>query len=327
MSNMVEVANPKVADLIEESIRNQSANGESLLESIPEGKQEEIPASSELSQVETEICEEPWENFEPNEDYFYESEDYPLPTEMEYSAKYLDKWDSNPKRMKEELRRKKIDKHEKINDHYVRSYNHHKKLAQDSFLSKYFDQIKSARSCKRPNVYVPTPTYTNTSQSTTERVSKNSYKGGKTKTKEPHPPRNERSHNHPRSYQTEDEMRRVLNAEAQQFAAALGISVQQYVDMQTRDLTPEDYELLLTLDSKLKPKTVSNNLVDSFPTKKIEKVEDVHQCMVCLMELEIGDIVKVLPKCGHSFHPDCISQWLTKSSVNCPIDGLPVEIK
>jgi len=196
-------------------------------------------------------------------------------------------------------------------------------------LDKYFDDIKSTRASKRPVVHIPPPTYNynNYNYEPTPTSSK-SYKGGKLKTQTSHPNSKTRnSHNHPHNFQTEDEMRRVLNAEAQQFAAILGITVQQYVDMQTRDLTPEDYELLLTLDSKVKPKTVSSSAVNSFASKQIEKAEDVHQCMICLMELEIGDTVKVLPKCGHSFHPDCISQWLTKSSVNCPIDGLPVESK
>ncbi|RRT57913.1 hypothetical protein B296_00028212 [Ensete ventricosum] len=41
-------------------------------------------------------------------------------------------------------------------------------------------------------------------------------------------------------------------------------------------------------------------------------------CVVCLGEFEEKERVKVIPRCGHVFHPSCIDAWLV-SSGSCPI--------
>lgn len=83
----------------------------------------------------------------------------------------------------------------------------------------------------------------------------------------------------------------------------------------------------------MKPKTLNEQIVHDFPTSKVAELGET--CRVCLTgvlfhynkhllsEYDIGDLVKTLP-CGHHFHANCINTWLTSSSVNCPIDGLPV---
>jgi hypothetical protein len=42
------------------------------------------------------------------------------------------------------------------------------------------------------------------------------------------------------------------------------------------------------------------------------------ECVVCLEELEEGDVVRVLPACRHFFHASCIDAWLRKRST-CPV--------
>lgn len=42
------------------------------------------------------------------------------------------------------------------------------------------------------------------------------------------------------------------------------------------------------------------------------------QCSICLGGLVDGDKVKVLPKCCHVFHPECIDMWLSSHS-SCPL--------
>ncbi|KAL5752495.1 hypothetical protein ACOSQ2_023002 [Xanthoceras sorbifolium] len=42
-------------------------------------------------------------------------------------------------------------------------------------------------------------------------------------------------------------------------------------------------------------------------------------CTICLDEYVQEDIVRVLPRCRHMFHKDCIDQWLLKRSFRCPI--------
>ena len=46
-------------------------------------------------------------------------------------------------------------------------------------------------------------------------------------------------------------------------------------------------------------------------------------CSICFEPYEVGQRRKFLP-CGHAFHETCIRTWLTESSQNCPLDGLPV---
>jgi Ring finger domain len=41
-------------------------------------------------------------------------------------------------------------------------------------------------------------------------------------------------------------------------------------------------------------------------------------CSVCLGDFEDGDLVRLLPKCGHAFHVPCIDTWL-RAHVNCPV--------
>ncbi|KAH7852620.1 hypothetical protein Vadar_027075 [Vaccinium darrowii] len=42
------------------------------------------------------------------------------------------------------------------------------------------------------------------------------------------------------------------------------------------------------------------------------------ECVVCLSKFEDVDILRLLPKCKHAFHIDCIDQWLEKHS-SCPL--------
>lgn len=41
-------------------------------------------------------------------------------------------------------------------------------------------------------------------------------------------------------------------------------------------------------------------------------------CSVCLGEVIDGEIVRLLPKCGHVFHVDCVDTWL-RCNVSCPL--------
>ncbi|XP_057971313.1 RING-H2 finger protein ATL74-like [Malania oleifera] len=45
---------------------------------------------------------------------------------------------------------------------------------------------------------------------------------------------------------------------------------------------------------------------------------DPESCTICLTEFARGDVVRVLPNCKHTFHKDCIDQWLPSRSSRCP---------
>ena len=59
-----------------------------------------------------------------------------------------------------------------------------------------------------------------------------------------------------------------------------------------------------------------------------EKVQDLLQpevyttctmCSICIDEFEDGETIRVLPKCHHGFHFDCIKPWLTERQSCCPL--------
>lgn len=41
-------------------------------------------------------------------------------------------------------------------------------------------------------------------------------------------------------------------------------------------------------------------------------------CVICLAEFEKGEKVRVLPRCKHVYHVECIDQWLLRA-LHCPI--------
>lgn len=96
------------------------------------------------------------------------------------------------------------------------------------------------------------------------------------------------------------------------------------MDLQHRELTPEDYDMLLRLDeARVKPKTMSVDKLSAFKTETVESNDELEVCPICMDLYEKGQIKKYLP-CQHAFHVDCIDSWLKNSSMNCPIDNLPI---
>lgn len=65
-------------------------------------------------------------------------------------------------------------------------------------------------------------------------------------------------------------------------------------------------------------------VIQTFPTLeysevKIHKIgkEDL-ECAVCLCEFEDTETLRLIPKCDHVFHPECIDEWLS-SHTTCPV--------
>ncbi|XP_064947698.1 RING-H2 finger protein ATL5-like [Musa acuminata AAA Group] len=52
--------------------------------------------------------------------------------------------------------------------------------------------------------------------------------------------------------------------------------------------------------------------------------EDVVECAVCLNELEEGEKMRALPRCGHCFHMECVDMWFHSHST-CPLCRTAVE--
>lgn len=98
------------------------------------------------------------------------------------------------------------------------------------------------------------------------------------------------------------------------------VSVRSLLDLQNRELTPEDYELLLMLDETVEKKKVSKDTFKSFDSATLTADLPV-DCPICMSPMSTGEKVTTLP-CSHQYHTPCIEQWLTMSSPNCPLDGL-----
>ncbi|KAG0497530.1 hypothetical protein HPP92_002221 [Vanilla planifolia] len=65
-------------------------------------------------------------------------------------------------------------------------------------------------------------------------------------------------------------------------------------------------------------------LLDTFPPmvysgeKKHKQGKEPLECAVCLCEFEEDDVLRLLPRCSHVFHRDCIDIWLA-THVTCPV--------
>ncbi|OIW18653.1 hypothetical protein TanjilG_13405 [Lupinus angustifolius] len=66
---------------------------------------------------------------------------------------------------------------------------------------------------------------------------------------------------------------------------------------------------------------VDQSFIDTLPVfnyKAIIGLEDPFDCAVCLCEFEPEDKLRLLPKCSHAFHMECIDTWLMSHST-CPL--------
>lgn len=65
-------------------------------------------------------------------------------------------------------------------------------------------------------------------------------------------------------------------------------------------------------------------VIATFPTFVYSNVKDLKigkgslECAICLSEFEDDDTLRLLPKCSHVFHSDCIDAWLVSHST-CPV--------
>ncbi|CAN1161367.1 E3 ubiquitin-protein ligase ATL6 [Linum perenne] len=65
-------------------------------------------------------------------------------------------------------------------------------------------------------------------------------------------------------------------------------------------------------------------VIETFPTmiysavKGMKIGKDDLECAVCLNEFEDDETLRLIPKCDHVFHPECIDAWL-ESHTTCPV--------
>ncbi|GAB5359105.1 hypothetical protein AAMO2058_000516000 [Amorphochlora amoebiformis] len=95
------------------------------------------------------------------------------------------------------------------------------------------------------------------------------------------------------------------------------------------DLPKEDVK---TLRAKLRRRGIDmqgcvekKDLVAKF----LESGTSGESCAICVDDYKTGDLLRVMPKCGHLFHITCIDKWLMESAdysrpVSCPMCKTPV---
>ncbi|WMV34972.1 hypothetical protein MTR67_028357 [Solanum verrucosum] len=57
-----------------------------------------------------------------------------------------------------------------------------------------------------------------------------------------------------------------------------------------------------------------------------EEFKDGLECAVCLCDVSEGEMARLLPKCNHGFHVDCIDMWFQSHST-CPLCRNPVMLQ
>ncbi|XP_073059738.1 RING-H2 finger protein ATL57 [Primulina eburnea] len=66
----------------------------------------------------------------------------------------------------------------------------------------------------------------------------------------------------------------------------------------------------------LDPSTVKSLPLFSYDAAATPRLRE--DCPICLSEFRGTESVKMIPNCGHVFHPGCIDTWL-ESQVSCPL--------
>lgn len=101
-----------------------------------------------------------------------------------------------------------------------------------------------------------------------------------------------------------------------------GLLQWQVLELLDRDITPNDYEMLLQLDENLARSTLSAKDVCSLPVAPSWSLLG-ESCAICQLAFSEKDDAKVL-RCEHLFHDECISRWLLERSCSCPLCGMDV---
>lgn len=74
----------------------------------------------------------------------------------------------------------------------------------------------------------------------------------------------------------------------------------------------------------LEPAVINSLPIFVYNSKTKEDRPEGLECAVCLSEFEENEKGRLLPKCNHSFHIECIDMWFHSHST-CPICRAPVE--
>ena len=58
--------------------------------------------------------------------------------------------------------------------------------------------------------------------------------------------------------------------------------------------------------------------IAALPRREMAAGDPPADCAVCIAEVAAGEAARVLPRCGHAFHVECVDMWL-RSHSTCPL--------
>lgn len=91
------------------------------------------------------------------------------------------------------------------------------------------------------------------------------------------------------------------------------------LELMSRDINPNDYELLLQLDSPIK-RGLSDYILSLLPNIEVNEFNisdfEDESCSICLSSFNISDSICQL-RCNHVYHHDCITKWLEDHNSCC----------
>ena len=90
-------------------------------------------------------------------------------------------------------------------------------------------------------------------------------------------------------------------------------------DSQQPNQQNEENNIINELDLRSKDKDL-NTILKFLPVWEVrenKKHENNNNCVICLNDFDIGDIISALP-CCHVFHTECIENWM-KNELSCPV--------
>ncbi|KAL3517689.1 hypothetical protein ACH5RR_020278 [Cinchona calisaya] len=91
--------------------------------------------------------------------------------------------------------------------------------------------------------------------------------------------------------------------------------------------TRQNEDLLMAYSPSLPTRGLDEMLIREIPTFQYNRTDQgndesssssLNKCVVCLNEFQDQDTLRLLPKCSHAFHLDCVDIWLQNNS-NCPL--------
>uniref|UniRef100_A0ACD5YIR2 Uncharacterized protein n=1 Tax=Avena sativa TaxID=4498 RepID=A0ACD5YIR2_AVESA len=75
------------------------------------------------------------------------------------------------------------------------------------------------------------------------------------------------------------------------------------------------------VQASAEPTGVGKAVIESLPFFRFAALRGARQgleCAVCLARFDDADLLRLLPRCRHAFHLDCVDRWLD-SSASCPL--------